>query len=276
MDFSCQSEIVYSNSTKQQETREGFLRTHHGWTLMLQTFGQYPILPPTKYAHSFVVLCFIVVTLSVLCGLMGSIYPSQIAMFMGPTWGPPGFCRPQMGPMLAPWTLLSGIFSKAASLALGQLRDCSSGSDISLKNLQTCTAQCRYIAVTFLPNSHYRHHIALPWGRGMGCLLWVWCLITFCSCHRSVVISWKKMDRVITALDCNIDYWYHNIYWFPSSFQHNSIHGIEYAEYTGWGNLLTSCAIWVLRNHRKCKYIFMFAKMNLAQQWLSQEVAEIF
>ena len=31
---------------------------------------------------------------------------SQIARFMGPTWGPPGSCRPQMGPMLAPWTLL--------------------------------------------------------------------------------------------------------------------------------------------------------------------------
>ena len=30
-----------------------------------------------------------------------------IAMLMGPTWGPPGTCRPQLGPMLAPWTLLS-------------------------------------------------------------------------------------------------------------------------------------------------------------------------
>ena len=28
--------------------------------------------------------------------------------FMGPTWGPPGSCRPQLGPVLAPWTLLSG------------------------------------------------------------------------------------------------------------------------------------------------------------------------
>ena len=36
---------------------------------------------------------------------------TQIAMFMGPTWGPPGSCRPQMGPMLAPWTLLSGYVS---------------------------------------------------------------------------------------------------------------------------------------------------------------------
>ena len=34
---------------------------------------------------------------------------SQIAKLMQSTWGPPGSCRPQMGPMLAPWTLLSGI-----------------------------------------------------------------------------------------------------------------------------------------------------------------------
>ena len=33
---------------------------------------------------------------------------TQIAKFMGPAWGPPGSCRPQMGPMLAPRTLLSG------------------------------------------------------------------------------------------------------------------------------------------------------------------------
>ena len=31
---------------------------------------------------------------------------TQIANFIGPTWGPPGSCRPQMGPMLAPWFLL--------------------------------------------------------------------------------------------------------------------------------------------------------------------------
>ena len=33
---------------------------------------------------------------------------TQIAKFMGPTLGPLGTCQPQMGPMLAPWTLLSG------------------------------------------------------------------------------------------------------------------------------------------------------------------------
>ena len=34
----------------------------------------------------------------------------QIARFIGPTWAPSGSCRPQIGPMLAPWTLLSGTF----------------------------------------------------------------------------------------------------------------------------------------------------------------------
>ena len=34
---------------------------------------------------------------------------SLIAMFMGPTWGPSGADRTQVGPKLAPWTLLSGI-----------------------------------------------------------------------------------------------------------------------------------------------------------------------
>ena len=34
---------------------------------------------------------------------------SQIAKFMGPTWGPNGACRPQMGPMLVPWILPSGL-----------------------------------------------------------------------------------------------------------------------------------------------------------------------
>ena len=33
---------------------------------------------------------------------------TQIAKFMGPTWGPSGPCLPQMDPIVAPWTLVSG------------------------------------------------------------------------------------------------------------------------------------------------------------------------
>ena len=36
---------------------------------------------------------------------------SLIARFMGPTWGPSGADRTQVGPMLAPWTLVSEVIS---------------------------------------------------------------------------------------------------------------------------------------------------------------------
>ena len=41
---------------------------------------------------------------------------SQIAKFMGPSWGPPGSCRPQMGHMLAPWNLLSWVLFVSRTL----------------------------------------------------------------------------------------------------------------------------------------------------------------
>ena len=59
---------------------------------------------------------------------------SQIARFMGPTRGPPGSCRPQMGPMLVPWTLLSGINYKVVmettfrELPIQYLKSCLSQS----------------------------------------------------------------------------------------------------------------------------------------------------
>ena len=49
---------------------------------------------------------------------------SQIAKFMGPTWGPPGSSRPQMGPMLAPWTLLSGMDKLPALVPLCEGNPC--------------------------------------------------------------------------------------------------------------------------------------------------------
>ena len=48
---------------------------------------------------------------------------SQITKFMGPTWGPPGSCRPQMGPMLALWTLLSWILQLIKYQLLHQSSD---------------------------------------------------------------------------------------------------------------------------------------------------------
>ena len=35
---------------------------------------------------------------------------SLIARFMGPTWGPSGAARTQVGPILVPWTMQSGMY----------------------------------------------------------------------------------------------------------------------------------------------------------------------
>ena len=61
----------------------------------LKMHNQIPIKALSELSHKCVGFCW-------------SLY-SQITKFMGLTWGPPGSCRPQMGPMLAPWTLLSGL-----------------------------------------------------------------------------------------------------------------------------------------------------------------------
>ena len=46
---------------------------------------------------------------------------SLIARFMGPTWGPSEADRTQVGPMLALWTLLSGMFTAVAFMCLRKL-----------------------------------------------------------------------------------------------------------------------------------------------------------
>ena len=44
-------------------------------------------------------------------------YTTQIARSMGPKWGPSGADRTQVGPMLAPWNLLSGYKNVWATTA---------------------------------------------------------------------------------------------------------------------------------------------------------------
>ena len=69
----------------------------------------------------------------------------QIARFMGPTWGPPGSCQTQMGPMLAPSTLYQGLHAahQWQSYQTGQTLD-SLHEDVSLQTyiLSTFMAFC--------------------------------------------------------------------------------------------------------------------------------------
>ena len=66
-------------------------------------------------------------------------WSTQIARLMGPTWGPLGSYRPQMGPMWAPWNLLSGY-------------DCP-----FLKWTAKTTWQGTRIAVPVMATSYYDH-----------------------------------------------------------------------------------------------------------------------
>ena len=49
---------------------------------------------------------------------------TQRARFVWPTWGPPGSCRPQEGPMLAPWTLLSRYLLRLFAIILVIMNSC--------------------------------------------------------------------------------------------------------------------------------------------------------
>ena len=53
-----------------------------------------------------------------------------IARFMGPTWGPSGADRTQVGPMLAPWSLLSGAWMLMPWYSTSSARLSSSHDDV--------------------------------------------------------------------------------------------------------------------------------------------------
>ena len=51
----------------------------------------------------------------------GGVIATLIAKYMGPSWGPHGADRTQVGPMLAPWTLLSRHFTSNIRIGAGRL-----------------------------------------------------------------------------------------------------------------------------------------------------------
>ena len=71
---------------------------YHQWGCVALTWGQFRRKCPR--------------CLSLIC--IWTKQPWQQA-FVGPTWGPSGTDRTQVGPMLAPWTLLSGKFGTTAA-----------------------------------------------------------------------------------------------------------------------------------------------------------------
>ena len=56
---------------------------------------------------------------------------------MRPTWGPPGADRSQVGPVLAPWTLLSGVITNVF------------GSLLMIRNITAMKRNCRQVDTKF-------------------------------------------------------------------------------------------------------------------------------
>ena len=77
---------------------------------------------------------------------------SQIAKSMGPTRGPPGFCRSQMGPMLAPWTMLSGYWHVTEHIVYRYIAN----------REDTTTHQCsKKFYIEIIKTNHLRYFLSL-------------------------------------------------------------------------------------------------------------------
>ena len=109
---------------------------------------------------------------------------SQITKFMGPTRGPPGSCRPQMGPMLAPWTLLSGLLPKNCSEARLFAFCFTVAESILLRPCITPTIwhcfneSCTPIAKSFATPPCLGSNIRPRCGMGKYCIVTIQCLTT--------------------------------------------------------------------------------------------------
>ena len=131
-------QLHYSEEHPMGSTVMGFRREtamHHSWVgpvtgLSTWRRGEPHIqyLPHTYITPSIAVLRLISISLRLTSLIQGQYddYPSAseqtlTARFMGTTWGPPGADRTQVGPMLAPWTLISGRLSIAFVVGDGMI-----------------------------------------------------------------------------------------------------------------------------------------------------------
>ena len=91
-----------------------------------------------KIQHQFCYTCYTLSCCSSsISSFVWSMYP-LIARFMGPTWGPSGADRTQVGPMLAPWNLLSGsIYFRVAALEWVKSSDWPDATEVMLKDMAT-------------------------------------------------------------------------------------------------------------------------------------------
>ena len=111
----------------------------------IEAFAQYPLAGRNLvYCVNSSLFVFCIITLSQCASFTESVLmnPTLIARFIGLTWGPSGADSTQVGPMLAPWILLSGI-CRDKSLHWGGKGYWSSVREfIRKQNFRTCKSIC--------------------------------------------------------------------------------------------------------------------------------------
>ena len=87
----------------------------------------WPMFYKLLTALLFSILCYVGPSYNGLCSL--------IARFMGQTWGPSGADRTQVGPMLAPWTLVYGFMLLALASTILKITVPTFNSSLTWQNM---------------------------------------------------------------------------------------------------------------------------------------------
>ena len=83
---------------------------------------------------------------------------------MGPTWGPPGADRTQMGPMLAPWILLSGLIQMVKLISSHDSSNKISQLTIILLQAADWYGVCNILTFKYWPHIYKMHTLSsLGW-----------------------------------------------------------------------------------------------------------------
>ena len=95
---------------------------------------------------------------------------SLISRFKRSTWGPPGSCRPQMGPMVIPWTFLSGLWHSTVLTVLVRKTTRMTGERVAGHELwqywYTRGANIYFWLQQWLFMCHNRDYVGFISGRG--------------------------------------------------------------------------------------------------------------
>ena len=128
------------------------------------------------------------------CHVIASLTPPYfppIPRFMGLTWGPSGADRTKVGPMLAPWTLLSGSMLKAGLLYF--VSSFLHGWTWFIQPYSSGLTSCHYVSLMITPAS-----VMQPWK------MWVKYHITMTHQTANRTYFYGRTSRRILAYDSKI------------------------------------------------------------------------